>query len=429
MKFKVRMLGWSGLLIGVSLLAGPASASAVVTPGSAGGVQVFLESDSAGDTMTLQCVSGQARYIEGSVNLLPCNVVTDIFITGAGGNDAVNLQSINATDFPVLRRVLIDGGTGADVINGTQTADTITADGNDAVNAGAGNDEIEGGAQVTAGDGDDVMTGSQGPADGGAGDDRFERPAGLGPYVGAAGEDTLSIDLGTVGALDFRFDVDDAGFVITVPLQPPAQVTWSSMDRAEFSMLDGGAQTVDATRYTGDLEAHGRGGPDTLIGGSGEDFLFGGTGNDVLEGHAGFDYADAGAGNDQLRLRDSEIDRGLCADGTDAVVADASDALAGCESVDLPDTTPPDTTGLKGPKKVKQGKVATFRFSSSESGSAFRCKVDKGKLADCSSPFKLKTRKLDVGKHAVSVVAVDAAGNADPSPAKVKFKVKAKRKK
>jgi hypothetical protein len=89
----------------------------------------------------------------------------------------------------------------------------------------------------------------------------------------------------------------------------------------------------------------------------------------------------------------------------------------------LPDTTPPNTIKLKGPKNVVQGKKAKVRFQSTEADSTFRCKFDKKKYKPCSSPHKVKTEKLELGKHKLLVYAVDAAGNADPTPAKLKFKV------
>ena len=51
----------------------------------------------------------------------------------------------------------------------------------------------------------------------------------------------------------------------------------------------------------------------------------------------------------------------------------------------------------------------------------------RGSSEDCRSPRKVKTKKLDPGKHSFSVVATDAAGNADLTPAKLKFKVERKK--
>ena len=93
-----------------------------------------------------------------------------------------------------------------------------------------------------------------------------------------------------------------------------------------------------------------------------------------------------------------------------------------------PDTTAPETKIDKGPGKKKsltRGK-ASFRFSSSEVGSSFECKLDRKKFKPCQSPAKLK--RLKRGKHLFLVRAIDAAGNVDASPASARFKVKRQKK-
>lgn len=91
------------------------------------------------------------------------------------------------------------------------------------------------------------------------------------------------------------------------------------------------------------------------------------------------------------------------------------------------DTTPPETTITAGPgKRAKRGKVR-FRFASSEPGSSFRCRLDKKPFTACTSPFRKK--KLKPGRHRFQVVAIDAVGNADPTAASKRFKVKKKKKK
>jgi hypothetical protein len=84
------------------------------------------------------------------------------------------------------------------------------------------------------------------------------------------------------------------------------------------------------------------------------------------------------------------------------------------------DRTAPETTLGKHPKKKTTSKKAKFTFTSSEAGT-FQCKVDKKKAKPCTSPFKVKAKRL--GKHKFSVFAVDAAGNVDASPATYKWKV------
>jgi hypothetical protein len=94
-----------------------------------------------------------------------------------------------------------------------------------------------------------------------------------------------------------------------------------------------------------------------------------------------------------------------------------------------PDTNPPDNnppqtnkapeTLLRKPK-VK-GDDVKIRFFSNEDNVTFRCKLDRKKTKTCRSPKTYKN--LDEGKHKVTVVAVDAKGKADPTPAKARFKI------
>jgi len=65
-------------------------------------------------------------------------------------------------------------------------------------------------------------------------------------------------------------------------------------------------------------------------------------------------------------------------------------------------------------------RTPTFRFSSSRPGSSFQCKLDRGAFRGCRSPFT--TKKLNFGSHTLQVRAL-AQGVADPTPAKLNFKV------
>ena len=110
---------------------------------------------------------------------------------------------------------------------------------------------------------------------------------------------------------------------------------------------------------------------------------------------------------------------------TASTLSECSDAVGYQEitgSGTSPDSTPPSTDGLKGPKRINRGRLATFRFSSSEAGSTFRCRLDKTPYKACSSPRKVKTGKLDPKrKHSFRVYAIDPSGNVDASPAKRAF--------
>jgi hypothetical protein len=79
------------------------------------------------------------------------------------------------------------------------------------------------------------------------------------------------------------------------------------------------------------------------------------------------------------------------------------------------DTDPPETTIDTAPSGPSNRSTAAFAFSSDEDGSTFECRLDEGDFAACSTPTEY-TGLLD-GVHTFEVRAVDAARNADPSPA------------
>ena len=82
------------------------------------------------------------------------------------------------------------------------------------------------------------------------------------------------------------------------------------------------------------------------------------------------------------------------------------------------DTKAPETSVRNA--KVKGEKVI-LRFGSDETGSSFKCKLDKKGFKPCVSPKTYKN--LDEGKHKFLVIATDPAGNSDPSAAKTKFEI------
>jgi hypothetical protein len=85
------------------------------------------------------------------------------------------------------------------------------------------------------------------------------------------------------------------------------------------------------------------------------------------------------------------------------------------------DADPPNTKIKKGPEGNVETGTVTVKFKSTEPGSTFTCKLDRKRYKPCRSPKKLKN--LDQGKHKFRVRATDAAGNTDPTPAKLKFRV------
>jgi hypothetical protein len=80
----------------------------------------------------------------------------------------------------------------------------------------------------------------------------------------------------------------------------------------------------------------------------------------------------------------------------------------------------PATTLTAKPAAKTHDRTPTFRFSANRPGASFQCKLDGGAFRSCRSPFT--TKKLSFGPHTLQVRAL-AQGAADPSPAKLSFKV------
>jgi hypothetical protein len=84
-----------------------------------------------------------------------------------------------------------------------------------------------------------------------------------------------------------------------------------------------------------------------------------------------------------------------------------------------PDTKAPQTTVKKTVLK-RQPPIFVFKFSSDEQGSSFRCGLDGGKFKPCGSGKRFAHQAS--GPHKLRVVAVDPAGNVDPTPAVGRFR-------
>ena len=83
------------------------------------------------------------------------------------------------------------------------------------------------------------------------------------------------------------------------------------------------------------------------------------------------------------------------------------------------DTVAPETRFTKKPPKRFFKERVKFKFSSSEAGAHFQCKLDRRAWRRCGSTFKFGVKR---GKHTILVRSVDRAGNTDKSPARYKFK-------
>lgn len=175
---------------------------------------------------------------------------------------------------------IISGGTGADIIYGQAGDDLLHGnDGDDVMQGGDGNDLMNGGA------GNDTLTGGNGDdiIYGEAGNDRISGGAGNDYVYGDDGDDVVSGGAGNdtvYGGLDNDTLYGEAGDDILY-------------GEAGYDTLLGGA---------GNDTLYGNDGDDTLNGGIGNDILNGGAGNDILIGGAGNDTMNGGIGIDTAVL-------------------------------------------------------------------------------------------------------------------------------
>ena len=79
------------------------------------------------------------------------------------------------------------------------------------------------------------------------------------------------------------------------------------------------------------------------------------------------------------------------------------------------DALAPETTIDAGPTGTVATADADLAFSSPDADATFECRLDGGAWAACSAPVSLTG--LADGPHTFEVRAVDAVGNADPTPA------------
>jgi hypothetical protein len=80
------------------------------------------------------------------------------------------------------------------------------------------------------------------------------------------------------------------------------------------------------------------------------------------------------------------------------------------------DEISPNTKIESGPSGTVRKRRAILRFTSTETGSDFRCRLDRRPWRPCETGWSY--RGLKDGRHVFKVKAIDAAGNVDPSPAK-----------
>jgi hypothetical protein len=82
----------------------------------------------------------------------------------------------------------------------------------------------------------------------------------------------------------------------------------------------------------------------------------------------------------------------------------------------------PKTSITKGPAATTTSKTASFSFTSNEAGAHFTCKLDKSMAKACKSPKRYA--QLAVGRHKLTVDAINRAGLKDATPATRSWTIK-----
>lgn len=354
-----------------------------------------------------------------------------IVLAGLAGED-----KLSASGFPQQTGVILLGGANGDELTGGEGSEDLLVSGADAsrdVLNGLGRDD----ALLHQGDGSGNGHGGPDELRGGEGNDLFLSTSICDgeQIVGEAGLDNASWARLKTSGVAARLDVGKVG-EYGVPGEPGCK-----------------SGTPDTLAEIEDLE-----------GSESADLLVGDSGENQLLGHKGPDEYFAGAGSDRVLANSGDSDPVInCGPDQDTATIDVPTATYAdatpieCETVieagpeefrtvtqlpppplvpapeppkppkvakPRPDRTPPRTKLTRHPPALlriagRHRRVA-FRFSSSEAGSSFRCKLDAKPYRPCRSP---RTYTVGLGRHVVRIVAVDAAGNADRTPALFKFRL------
>jgi Ca2+-binding RTX toxin-like protein len=385
-----------------------------------GAVTFELGTGSEGAFDAAQASAGGCDAPSGGTVVCPVAGPTDaLLLAGLAGSDSLSLAGFPETTSPILL-----GGEGADTLTGAATEDALVD--------GAGADSVD------AAGGDDAVPNNAGEDDllAGPGDDLFISDA-------VCEGDTLDGGQGTDNA-------NWANFGSAVSLDLGSGLAGLVGSGGEPTCPSGTPTTLLALE---DIEASNH-----------DDVLVGDSGANQLLGRLGADAYHAAAGNDSILANSGDSDAVIdCGEGFDTAQIDiptgeyADPSPIGCEAVEErapnsfrpPDTPPapeeaptpvpatppvaprprdterPRTRVLRRPPPVvsssRRRRRVSFSFGSNEPGSTFRCRLDRGRFAPCRSP---RAYTVALGRHAVRIYAVDAAGNRDASPALVRFRVR-----
>lgn len=342
-----------------------------------------------------------------------------LLLAGLDGDD-----SLQASGFPESTSVVLLGGGGNDQVTGGETEDAVVD--------GPGNDEVH------AGSADDAVPNNEGT-------DRLYAEAGEDLFVDDA---VCESDL-----LDGGPDRDNANWA---NFEPGISI---EMEAGHAGLVGSDGRPTCPSGPLTTLS-----GLEDIEGTSYDDVLVGDSGDNQLLGRPGHDSYFAKAGNDSILANSGDTDLAIdCGEGWDTALIDiptdeyADPAPVDCEDVEErpvnsfrppgtpPDPNPPPETPIAQTSSVRSPRDRTppwtrllhrpakhvftrhkwrrvsFALASSETGSRFRCRLDRGPFKPCGPRRAYRSR---LGSHAFRAYAIDAAGNRDRSPVLYRFAVR-----
>ena len=408
-----------------------------MVPAQPGFAQLYAVGSGSADNLT-------ATYVPGPPASVSFHLAAGSFDQSPGAAAGCTVTAADAA-CPLtapLDSVLLAGMGGADAIATSGFPLTTTV-----VTLGGGD-----GDSLSGRDGEDVLV--DGP-DGG--DDQLSGLAGDDALLHNGGDDLL---LGGDGNdLFLSVSVCDGGELVGGPGRDNS--SWARLGEAVTANLGAG---VAGRPGSGPLPDCTGGSPDSLReiedleSGNSADFLYGDAGPNQLLGHLGPDTYFAGPGGDTILANSGDADPTIdCGEDVDRALVDRpayGDATpVNCEAVreadpnsfqslpgfPIPIPPPPLPTGPAPPQDRKPPRTrivhrppdviktsarvrrVSVRFSAGEPGASFRCKLDRRPYRLCTSP---RVYYLTRGRHIIHIRAVDAAGNADRTPALVRVTVR-----
>ncbi|WCB94411.1 hypothetical protein DSM104299_03147 [Baekduia alba] len=418
-----------------------------------GGVLFYAN---AGVTVTSAPASCTDAWGDGDWSRVICTDPKGLVINAGDGDEWITTDS-SEMKIPTT----VDGGPGADRLDGDDGAETlIGGPGNDRLDGRKGDDLLDGG------DGDDELTGYAGSdtLNGGAGNDLLhpdyhEEPA-ADAVDGGPGIDTIDSDYSSRfrdstlpvglsftmagGADDGRpGESDDIRNVERLMLaESPRYVGTEGNDFVKVAQSTNAGSLVG---LGGDDDLSGADGMETIDGGPGNDRVIGGFNDDVLTGGPGRDQiigdlptGDCGPiwckypfGNDTINAVDGEVDTISCGFGTDVVNADAADVVdRDCETISRAGAAP--APGTPSGKANTNGKTINKTGATARAALAGKVTIAKAlksgfalEVSGAQAGTTLKLSATRTGK----VVARGSAkvAKAGTATVKLRFTAKAKR--